>query len=167
MTVCVIKTTILQNILTKYAKSFPKGGFPAKNKLLTFEQEKFGYLIHPIPCFSQVPAPPSRKNRWDHCNQWQPEGLCWHFRHLAQDHSWKVIFFDIITQFSHTFPLPNMPAESPASPPSDTYWGDYVCTVHCFCQHFVEQSRTYKLNQKNVNSPEESKLHQMKMTEER
>lgn len=38
----------------------------------------------------QVPAPPSRKNRGNHCYQRQPEGLCQHLGHLAQDHSRKV-----------------------------------------------------------------------------
>lgn len=50
----------------------------------------------------QVPAPPSRKNWRDHRNQWQPQGLCRHIRHLAQDHSREVIGCYVCCSVSHS-----------------------------------------------------------------
>lgn len=65
------------------------------------------------PFFSprQIHAPPGRKNRRDHRNQWQPEGFCRHLGHLAQDHSREVIV--VYTAQWVTYVLPDMAPESP------------------------------------------------------
>lgn len=92
----------------------------------------------------QVPASPSRKNRRDHRNQWQPEGLRQHLRHLAQDHSREVIV-DRWSLCKHILvlgvPLPNVILESP--PRQTASWITHIQEVFTATLFRLSQVKLY------------------------